>query len=221
MFSLFKKLINTIKTANIDYNIDHGHVDEMRDIEHPDHKFKKLTLDNTPEPEILNKVENGPTILFMDDQPTSLILFKIALKNVIAKYGLNVYSKFNIVAAIGPLAGTIAYKYILNNKIDMAVLDITIGEMIKQENNNLVEIDGIDIGIVINQYNEHSKVLYLSAHSLNRNNPLLRYYYEKYEKITNKNIEDQFLNKGDDNKVDKFYSLLKEGLNEWRNREEI
>ena len=61
----------------------------------------------------------------------------------------------------------------------------------------------------------------MSAHSLNRSNKLLRYYQEKYEKITNKSIEDQFLNKGDDNKVDKFYTLLKEGLDEWRNREEV
>ena len=221
MFSLFKKVINTIKTANVDNNIDHGHVEEIKTIEHPEHKFNKLNLDRTPDPEVINKVENGPTILFMDDQTTSLVLFKIALKNVVSKYGLDVYSKFNVVAAMGPSAGTIAYKYILNHKVDMAVLDITIGEMIKQENNNLIEIDGIDIGIIINQHNEGSKVLYLSAHSLNRSNPLLRYYYEKYEKITNKSIEDQFLNKGDDNKVDRFYTLLKEGLDEWRNREEV
>ena len=66
MFSLFKKVINTIKTANIDNNIDHGHVEEIKTIEHPEHKFNKLNLDRTPDPEVINKVENGDICLLID-----------------------------------------------------------------------------------------------------------------------------------------------------------
>ena len=210
MFSLFKKVINTIKTANIDNNIDHGHVEEIKTIEHPEHKFNKLNLDRTPDPEVINKVENGPTILFMDDQTTSLVLFKIALKNVVSKYGLDVYSKFNVVAAMGPSAGTIAYKYILNHKVDMAVLDITIGEMIKQENNNLIEIDGIDVSACFRKYCPDGKFIFSTAHTLNPDNSITTYYRDKMIELNGIDLleQEEYLSFKNSNQLEDIYRLL-------------
>ena len=51
------------------------------------------------------------------------------------------------------------------------------------------------------------KFLFLTAHTLNRRNPVLSNYFEKFEESTGKSIEDFYLNKNVD-RFNKLYELL-------------
>lgn len=205
LYNYFKRLC---KNGVVVYT---GEVDEKSikiDMSNPKNKFTNVNLKKVPDPEICCDNPGKPIILIVDDQPTSIILLKMAFKDIKLRYGLDIHKDYHVVFATGAKAGTIAYKFIKENKIDIAILDITLGEIVKGENDEIVEIDGADLGIILHESQPCCNTVFLTAHSLNRNNDLLTYYYTRYEQLTKLNIEDSYLSKNDDNKAETIYNLI-------------
>lgn len=147
-------------------------------------------------------------ILVMDDIPETSLLTTILFKDINKITEQDIYKDYTIHYAFGPHAAVKAIKTINNNKIDVALLDITLGEMVTLPDGSKIEIDGVDIALYILDKYPTAKVLFLSAHSLNMKNPLMKYYYNKFISNTNLNIEDFYVNKASRDKIDKIMKVL-------------
>jgi len=167
-----------------------------------------IDLDKVEDIEFIDNNQEK-NLLILDDQEVSFELYKADFRKIERGYNVNPLNDFNIINVLGVQAGLMAYKYIINNenKIDYAMLDITLGFIIKLDNGEHFEFDGIDIAILLIKYNPNIKFLFLTAHTLNRRNPVLSNYFEKFEESTGKSIEDFYLNKNVD-RFNKLYELL-------------
>lgn len=137
-------------------------------------------------------------LLLLDDVSMMYNLYKITFGRINRMYNVNVENTFSVVASIGKLSGYMAYKYILNNKIDYALLDITLGDLVRNKLNNSVEIDGIDIAIKLLELNPDVKFKFISAHTLNKRNYTMINYFNKFESATHLDISKYYIYKNGD-----------------------
>lgn len=203
-----KESTKSDKIDNLEEDIDTDYADEYNNLNNSVDKFSKLNLSNVGEVKFFSG-SGDKNILLMDDVPDTAILYLIAFKNMKKLYQYDVDTQYKIYGALGPNAGLIAYKYILENKVDVAILDITIGQITRNTDDEIVDIDGIDIAIEIWKYNPNAKILFLTAHTLNKNNSILKEYYDKFEKLTGRKIENHYLNKNDDNRTEIILSHIR------------
>ena len=110
-------------------------------------KIKNIDLSKIPEPII---IDNGSdkTLLIVDDLEESMILYKSDFNKIKNRYNLDI-NEYNIVKCLGPNAGFIAVKYLLNNNPTASILDITLGSSMLDKTSKYVEIDGVDITILL------------------------------------------------------------------------
>lgn len=151
-------------------------------------KFGKLEI---------TKGQTGKTLLIVDDIPEAVLIYKTYFRRILRKYNNSVERDFTIVEATGYDAGYKAYRYIVidNEKVDYAILDITLGHIVRLEKGEYVEIDGIDLAILLLEKNPDIKFVFLTSHTLNRKNISIEYYFNKFETTTGKKIEDYYLNR--------------------------
>ena len=170
--------------------------------------FKMLDLNKYQDVVYMNDFdEDRPTILIMDDIIDTYDLYKVDFSKMKHKYKLDVYEKYNVVAALGSSAGFIAYKFIISGRrLDYAILDITIGSIVKFPNGEFLDVDGIDIAISIDKYST-AKSLFSTAHTLNRKNLVMEYYISKYEEYSGMEINEQSISKNA-NRVEPIYNFI-------------
>ena len=172
-----------------------------------DIEILNINMDDFDDPVIINP-EKRRTLLLLDDISESEILFNIDFNNIKTKTGYDIFKEFKIVKCYGKYAGFIAAKYLEKNKrIDYAILDITLGTSIKLANGGYKEYDGIDIGISILNNNKSAHILFLTAHTFNKRNPLMRAYFDKFDSDTDRDITEIYLNKNSD-RVSRYLSFF-------------
>lgn len=205
---MFDKLLNLFKKPkekdemNSECDIDGGPARPRIDIIN--------SIDYEEYDELVTVNENNDKVLFiLDDIPDSLTLYKIDFNNIKRRYGLDIENDFAIVRCVGATAGFKAHKHIVvnNNKIDYAILDITLGYIKKLNNGEYLEFDGVDIAIDILNANPDAKILFSTAHTLNKRNPTMQYYFGKFERLTGKKIEEFYLHKNS-NRVEPIKNML-------------
>lgn len=164
-------------------------------------------FDSVPEPNIINK-DADKTILLVDDIPYTKMLFAFDFKTIDTIYNKNVHTDFKIVECFGKKAGWMAYKYcVLNgNKVDFALIDITLGNVIKYKE-SMIEVDGIDIACNITNHFPDMKFLLFTSHSLNTKSMVVNKYNTKLKNGLNVYLEDRYLNKNS-NRYEHIYNFL-------------
>lgn len=180
--------------------------------DHKDDRIKILSdIDYSPYtvPDIAGNENSENEILILDDIPLMKSLYTMDFKKVNRQYNKNIEEDFKLVYFISPDCGYRAYKYITDNynKIKFAILDITLGYVIKNKHGQPIEIDGVDIAIYLLKLNPDIKLKFMSAHTLNRYNYSMIYYFDKFEINTNLNIEKHYIFKNGD-RVKELYNLL-------------
>jgi len=170
--------------------------------------FDMLNLDDYPSAQCMGVYDsNKPTILIMDDIIDTYSLYEIDFTKMQIKYQRDIFAEFNVMVALGAEAGFIAYKYIAEKyPIDYAILDITIGSIMKFDNGEFLDIDGVDIGIAILKRGK-SKVLFSTAHTLNRKNLVMEYYITKFEEYNGGDISKYSISKNG-NRVEPIFNFL-------------
>jgi len=165
-----------------------------------------------PEPIVINKVETGKNILIVDDIDYSISLYQADSNVMLRKYGKSFFKENTIIFAGSNAAGFIAHKYIMdpNNKIDIAILDITLGSRYYIQGYGDLEYDGIDIVIELLKINPDLKFVLSTAHSLDRANKTLQGYYTKFETATGLILDDYYVAKNND-RHDDLYKLVYNG----------
>ena len=175
-------------------------------------KFSNIKLKDVSDVTYLAE-DSDNNLLIMDDVAITMSLYKISFKNMTRDHFYNIIDHVTIATALGSNAGLVAYKYLLEHEINFAIIDITIGQIVYTDDNSIIEIDGIDIAIEIWNRYPKAKIVFVTAHSLNRDNKKLNYYFNKFEEMTGKKIENYYINKNDLNRTKLLYEFLtsKEG----------
>lgn len=190
---------------NIDTNKQVSIIKPSSDLKYNNEDLDNLDLSVFKEPSTYGIGDKK--LLLLDDVGMMYNLYKITFGRINRMYNVDIENNFNIVASIGKLSGYMAYKYILNNKIDYALLDITLGDLVRNKLNNSVEIDGIDIAIKLLELNPDIKFKFISAHTLNKRNYTMVEYFNKFESVTNLEISKHYIYKNGDMCKD-IYSFL-------------
>lgn len=133
------------------------------------------------DPPINNTKKN---ILIMDDQPIMVSLIVEDLLQI-----PNVNDDFNILTAVGDFAAFSVKDFLESNDtvLNLAFLDITIGGVIEG-----VEYDGIDIAIMIKDKFPLCEIKFITGHTLNRKNPEIFKFIEKFENHFQIKIDETF-----------------------------
>lgn len=160
-------------------------------IEQPKAKIPREVLLNEldfsiyPEPVIEGNLESDKNMLILDDYDLTNILYVNDIKKMKSVYNKDVEADFKIYKCLNSDSGFQAYKLINLDKvrIDYGVLDLTLGCMVKLPNNEYVEIDGSDIGIYIKKSNPNAKIIFVTAHTMNKDNSMINGYYTKLKEV--------------------------------------
>lgn len=177
----------------------------------PSDILNQFSFKDIAEPSIINP-DGSKTLLIVDDVVYTKLLYQFDFNNIKKQYNKDVAVDYKIVNCLDPTAGYSAYKYAIidNNKIDVAIIDITLGYRVSINDKYYTEIDGIDLAYhLVNKYPDIKYVL-CTAHTLNVNNQIVKKYNDKMLKCLGCNIEDKYINKNE-YRVDKLYKLLYEG----------
>lgn len=161
----------------------------------------RIDFTTIPDPVITNET-CGKTVLILDDIIESKLMYNTDFSKIKRKYKVDPNKDFRIVYANGSKAGYIAYRYVMdtNNPIDIALLDITLGGIIKFDDGNYIEIDGVDIAIELYKRNPDIKFVFATSHTLNRGASDMLYYFDKFEEATGENLCRYYLDKNNNDK---------------------
>lgn len=156
-----------------------------------------MNWDIIEDPIIRDISKSKPSLLLMDDIADTLTMYDIDFVNIKKLFHNDIYNDFNIISCRGDYAGFIAQKFIDRDliKIDYAILDITLGKIIKLRNAEFIEIDGIDIAISILKQNPDAKILFSTGHDVSERNPSMNQYFTKWYEATGKDLKDCFVKK--------------------------
>ena len=205
MFDKLKKLLN-FKSKDSEEISDFDNIlDDIQD------SVVSIDYDRYPDPEI---IDNGKeeTILFLDDIPNMWYLYNTDMDRIKSEHGRDIRKEFNIIKCLGEKAGFTAHKFIFKDykKVDYAILDITLGFGVKLTNSEYVEYDGIDVLLELYKRNPDMKFIFCTAHTLNKKNPTVGYFFKKFESATGLKFEDHYVNKNSDRYKDIFKLLYGE-----------
>ena len=143
---------------------------------------KKIVVPDVYSNKIIDN--NKPSILVMDDFVGMAQLINDELDRVQC---CNITKDYNIILATGLFAAFSVENMIKNktHKIDIAFLDITLGGVVKG-----IEYDGIDVAIMLKKYNKNCVIKFVTGHTLNKHNPELFKFIEKFETFFNTKMDD-------------------------------
>lgn len=168
-----------------------------------DHLIKIFNFSKYPDPEISSN-DKSKTILLVDDVETTKSLHKADFKKIKNKYNLDIDKEFNIVRVYGSICGFIAYKYLLETDVESnmfpshLILDIKYGVQERDDSGLYLELDGIDLAIKAMSLKKDINLKFLSGHTLNKHNPIISTYIEKFYNIYNKDINEYYIYKNED-----------------------
>ena len=149
------------------------------------------------------------TLLFLDDQDMVKVLYDSDINKIKREYNVDITDELNIVNIFGQHAGYIGYRYIYlyKNKIDYAILDITLGEVVRLPNGELIELDGIDIAGVIKELNPNAKIKFCTAHTLDMSSNIIRDCSYKIEEVLGVEFDKVYMHKNS-NRHNVIYEMI-------------
>ena len=157
-------------------------------------------LENMPGPEVDGNIESKHTILLMDDQEVVFYLFEFDFKEIKRRFDYDVLENYKIVKCGGPDAGFIAAKYIKEStdEVVIAILDLTLGKIIKLKDGTSIVHDGVDIALEVISKQPKCKIGLCTAHMLSESNPIVHSLMKKFNAATGHNMLDYAFNKNAD-----------------------
>ena len=190
--------MNFIKNFfNKEHNSDKEYIDSSEIDTDVVESFDYDTMDDV---EYLSEdIDEKDVLLLVDDLEDQFFLYEMDFKNIKSKFDCSIYDEYLVCKSSGEMAGFSAIKFINNtDRLDVAILDITLGKSIKLSNGEYIDIDGVDIGLSILKKFPRCKVVFCSAHPLNRRNPDIHSFMMKWEDSTGIRMEDVYFNKNSD-----------------------
>lgn len=138
-------------------------------------------------------------VLIVDDLEDIDVVYKTAFNRIQRSYKKNVYKDFNVYITFEPNCGAVAFNFLKENRIDYAILDITLGYLTRLNNGQTLTIDGIDLAVEIWKRYPQSHICFSTVHTCNQKNPTVAKYFKKFNKLTGKHLDDYYIEKNDPN----------------------
>lgn len=183
------------------------------------HDFKNINLPKLGTSDsffgINKNVKNDDlkNVLIVDDLEDIDVLYLRAFKaihvtNKKKNRERNVYKDFNVYSTFENNCGAIAFNFIKKNRIDYAILDITLGYLTTLDNGKYVTIDGIDLAVEIWKRYPECHVVFSTVHTCNQKNPTINKYFKKFNILTGKNLEDYYIEKNSEHLYEELEKFL-------------
>jgi hypothetical protein len=153
-------------------------------------------------------------MVIVDDLETIVSYYINLLEQYSKRYDVDIFKNYHVLLFTGDKCGYRAYKYIMENKIQLALLDITLNQSIKYQlgdDTYYMTIDGPDIASLISNKYPDVRYMFNTAHRISDDNTILQKYLIKIKAICNKHMLDYnrlFINKDSTNIIDAINSYL-------------
>lgn len=165
-----------------------------------------LDLSHIPQPTILNN--NGTkTLLIVNDIPSMLKLLEIDLEDINNENN-KLIDTYKIILCSGKYANLMAYKYIKENKINKALVDVILSDSLLIVNDHMVEFTGFDLIREIKKYNSETEIAVFTAMNLKHSNNSGNRYDDIFSKLWDNNIIDRYINVNLSNTKSNLKNLL-------------
>lgn len=199
MISLIKKFLGTSKSDNVEVDVEIESAISSFYSDAPSHEVLN-TLGDIREPIIYGNVNSKQSIMLMDDQDAAFYLYNSDFVEIERRFDFSVLDEFKIVRCDGPEAGFIASNYIntVKDEIVIAILDLTLGKIVKMPTGRSVLYDGIDVALELIEHQPHCKIGFCTAHMLDETNPAIRELINKFSTTTGHNLIDYSFSKNGD-----------------------
>lgn len=179
---MFENTFNYLKTklfGNKEENKKDEEVEQKKALP-SDVLLRELDYSNVPPPNIVNP-NAEKSLLIVDDYDLSSVLYANDFIKLQEEFNKNVEEDFKVIRCLDKDSGLQAFKLICIDKvkIDYALLDLTLGCLIKLPNDQFVEVDGADLGIYIMELNPNAKIKFITMHTMHMDNFIVAGYAKK------------------------------------------
>jgi hypothetical protein len=155
--------------------------------------LSKIDLNDVGEPIIMNP-NTKKTLLVVNDIPTTLKLLELDFKTIETEYHKDVLGSYKVVICSGRHANLMAYKYLLNNQVDKALLDVILSDSIIRMDNQFIEFNGFDIAEEIKKRNQASEIGIYTSVELTSTLDIMHKYLSAFKRLTRSNVIDKYIN---------------------------
>lgn len=155
--------------------------------------LNKIDLKDVGEPWIINP-DSSKTLLVVNDIPTTLKLLELDFKAIQTEYHKDILNTYKVVVCTGRHANLMAYKYLINNQVDKALIDVILSDSIIRMDDTFIEFNGFDIAEEIKKRNRESDVGIYTSVELTSTMEIMHKYLSTFRRLTNANIIDKYIN---------------------------
>lgn len=169
----------------------------------------KRAIDSMPlaEPFIHNEY-GDKTLLIVNDIPSVLKLLELDFQKLNTIYHKDIFSNYKIVICSGKYSNLIAYKYISDNKIDIAFVDIILSDSIIKIKDNYIEFNGLNLSEEIVKYSPHAEVNILTSEPLTNSMGLVKGYTSLLNRLKENSVIKDLIPVDNQNRLFKLNSIL-------------
>ena len=147
--------------------------------------LNKIDLKDIGDPFIINP---GSSI------PTTLKLLELDFKTIETEYHKDILNTYKVVICTGRHANLMAYKYLINNQVDKALIDVILSDSIIRMDDQFIEFNGFDIAEEIKKRNRESDIGIYTSVELTNTMDIMHKYLSAFKRLSSANIIDKYIN---------------------------
>ena len=155
--------------------------------------LNKIDLKDIGDPFIINP-GSSKTLLVVNDIPTTLKLLELDFKMIQTEYHKDILNTYKVVVCTGRHANLMAYKYLINNQIDKALIDVILSDSIIRMDDKFIEFNGFDIAEEIKKRNRESDIGIYTSVELTSTMDIMHKYLSVFKRLSNANVIDKYIN---------------------------
>ena len=155
--------------------------------------LNKIDLKDIGDPFIINP-GSSRTLLVVNDIPTTLKLLELDFKTIQTEYHKDILNAYKVVICTGRHANLMAYKYLINNQVDKALIDVILSDSIIRLDDQFIEFNGFDIAEEIKKRNRESDIGIYTSVELTNTMDIMHKYLSAFKRLSSANIIDKYIN---------------------------
>lgn len=214
MFSKIKEKIKNLwkrtskKTRDVTlYDIEESIPQQTEMVTSKTEILNKIDLKAVGDPIVLSNV-GSKTLLVVNDIPTTLKLLELDFKFIKTEYHKDILNTYKVVICTGRHANLMAYKYLLNNHVDKALVDIVLSDSIIRMDDTFIEFNGFDVAEEIKKRNSESEIGIYTSVELSSPLDIMHKYLSAFKRLTRTNVIDKYININLSDRTSQLNSML-------------
>jgi hypothetical protein len=214
MFSKLKEKMKNLwkrtskKTGDVTlYDIEESIPQQTEMVTNKTEILNKIDLKAVGDPIVMSNV-GSKTLLVVNDIPTTLKLLELDFNFIKTEYHKDILNTYKVVICTGRHANLMAYKYLLNNHVDKALVDIVLSDSIIRMDDTFIEFNGFDVAEEIRKRNSESEIGIYTSVELNSPLDIMHKYLSAFKRLTRTNVIDKYININLSDRTSQLNSML-------------